>query len=233
MRGLTYNGKHNYKDFSLIMESKKIQPPAKKKIKQEVPFMNGTYDFSTVATNGEPIYGERQIEVMMVLPTRSKEKLHILYSQVLEWLVDTGRQQLIFDDICDYYFEAEVEGISNFEEIIRIGRLKIAFTAQPFKTGVNLEGTDIWDTFNFEVDISQDTEFNINGSKIVNIINVGRAISPIINVSSNMSITYNNKSYSLAKGDNKLYGLKLQSGDNSIVVNGTGDIKFIFRKEVL
>lgn len=231
--GFTYNSKHSYNDIGLIMDSKQISPPGKIKIKDTVPFMSGTYDFSTIGTNGEPVYGEREIKVILGLPTRSKEKLHVFYSQILEWLQDTGRQQLIFDDICDYYFMAEVESASSFEEMLKFGKLTVNFTCQPFKIGVNLEGSDIWDTFNFEVDVAQDTEFDITGSKTVNIINVGRLVCPTINTNASMSITFHSNTYNLAIGDNKFYDLKLQPGDNNMTVNGTGHIKFIFRKQVL
>lgn len=233
MRGFKFNRNHSYNDYKLLLEKKTIFPPGKKKIKLDVPYMNGTYDFSTVATNGEVVFEERKIEVLLGIAARSKEHLHVLYSNILEWLTDTGRQQLIFDDILDYYFIAEVEGVTDFEEVIKFGKLKVTLTAQPFKVGVNLEGADIWDTFNFEEDVAQETEFDVEESKIVSIINVGRPVIPTINVSSAMAITLNNKSYNLSIGDNKIYGLKLQTGENAITINGTGHIRFIFRKEML
>lgn len=233
MIGFTFNDKHNYKDYGLILESKQILPPAKQKIKQTVPFMNGTYDFSTIGTNGEPVYGEREVTITLGLPTRSKENLHVLYSKILQWLQDTGQQKLIFDDICDYYFLAEVEDFSEFEELIRFGKLRVTFVCHPFKSGINLEGSDIWDTFNFEVDVAQDTEFDVTGSTTVNIINVGRIITPTLNVNTSMSLIFNSKTYNLTIGDNKFYDFKLANGDNSITINGTGHIKFLFRKQVI
>lgn len=233
MRGFTFNDKHNYKDYVLIMESKQILPPEKQKIKINVPFMSGTYDFSFIGSGGEPIFGERQIKVVLGLATSSKEKLHVLYSQILEWLQNTGRQKLIFDDICDYYFEAEVENPPSFEEMAKFGKVVVTFIAQPFKIGIDYEGEKLWDTFNFETDVLQDTGFDVAGNKTVNIINVGKNVCPIINASSNMSIVLNNKTYNLNAGDNKFYDLKLLSGENNIIINGTGHIKFVFRKEVI
>ncbi|MBE6067771.1 MAG: phage tail protein [Clostridium lundense] len=233
MRGFKFNDKHSYNDHRLLLEKKTILPPGKKKIKLDVPYMNGTYDFSTVATNGETVFEERKIEVLVGFVARSKEQLYVLYSSILEWLTDTGRQKLIFDDICDYYFMAEIEGVTDFEEVISLGKLKVTFTAQPFKVGVNLEGSDIWDTFNFEEDVVQDTEFDVEGTKSVTIINVGRPVTPVINTSSPMTIAINNKNYNLNAGDNKIYGLKLHPGENVINISGTGHIKFIFRKERL
>lgn len=232
-RGFKFNSKHSYSDFKMILEKRTIYPPNKKKIKEDVPFMNGIYDFSTVGTNGEIVYGERQIFVSLGFMTRSKELLAILFSSIFTWLMDSGKQQLIFDDIADYYFLAEVEEISNLDEFVRTGKLEIKFIAEPFKYGVNLEGSDIWDTFNFETDVLQDTEFDVVDTKTVNIINVGRSVIPTINVDATMSVILNSKTYNLSIGDNKLYDFMLWNGDNSIIINGTGHIKFIFRKQTL
>ena len=35
--GFIFNGKHSYKDFNVWLQEKKIQPPAKVKIKETVP----------------------------------------------------------------------------------------------------------------------------------------------------------------------------------------------------
>ena len=55
LRGVTFNGKHN-NELCIVMHSKSIQSPPKKKIKETVPFMNGSYDFSTVGSNGEIMF---------------------------------------------------------------------------------------------------------------------------------------------------------------------------------
>ena len=225
-----FNGKNSYDDFELIMESKVILPPSKKKIKGEVPFANSSYDFSTIGSNGEITYNDRNITVIFILPTISKLRLHILYSKVLEWLQDVPQSKLIFGDMKDYYFLAEVESASSFEEIAICGKLTVTFVAEPFKVGVNLEGNTLWDTFNFNTDVMQDTSYDVVGNKSINIINVGRLVTPTINCTAAMSITLNSKTYNLAIGDNTIYGLKLLKGDNNITVVGNGKIKFIFRK---
>jgi phage-related protein len=195
--------------------------------------MNGSYDFSTVGSNGEISYNEREITITLGLPTDSKERLQTAYSKALEWLQDVGKSQLIFDDSKDYYYLAEVEDASSFEQVMSYGKLTVKFVADPFKIGVNLEGSDVWDTFNFDEDVAQNVEFDVTGNATVNIINVGRLVSPTINASTSMTITVGGKTYNVVSGDNKLYGLKLQPGDNTITITGTGHIKFIFRKEVL
>ena len=230
LRGFTFNGKHNT-EMNAVMHSKSIQPPPKKKIKESVPFMHGSYDFSTVGSNGEIVYSEREITIILGLPSNTKEKLQTLYSSVLEWLEDTPRQELRFDVIKDYYYLAEVEEVSSFAELMSFGTLTVKFTAYPFKLSIDYVGDDIWDTFNFEEDIVQSNEFDVVGTKNITLYNPGRLITPIINCSSAMTLIKGSKSYNLLVGNNRPYSFKLDSLYNNITINGTGRIHFMFRKE--
>lgn len=232
LRGFKFNEKHN-SDMNVVLHSKTIQSPSKKKIKSSVPFMNGSYDFSTVATNGDIAYNEREINIVLGLPTNSKESLQTLYSTTLEWIIDVGRSQLIFDDIPDYYFIAEVENSTTLQQVMEFGLVSITFVAQPIKTSIDYAGNETWDIFNFELDYMQDTEFDVVGSKTVSIYNCGRSICPLVNCSTSMSVTKNGYTANFVTGDNKDWSFKLQNGMNNISINGTGHIKFIFKKEML
>lgn len=230
LRGVTFNGKHN-NDIGIVMQNKSIQSPPKKKIKETVPFMNGSYDFSTIGSNGEITYSEREITIVFGLPAETKERLQVLYSKTLEWLVDVGKQKLIFDVIKDYYFMAEVEETTSFEETMEFGKLEVKFLVDPFKFSIEYVGSDIWDTFNFEEDYAQDSGYDIVGSKTITLYNPGRTVRPVINCNTPMTIIQNGKSYNLSVGDNKLYGFYLTTLNNTLTINGTGRINFIFRKE--
>lgn len=230
LRGCTFNNKHN-NDVGLVMHSKSIESPPKKKIKESVPFMNGSYDFSTIGSNGEIVYSERKITIVFGLPAETKERLQVLYSNALEWLLDVGKQKLIFDVIKDYYFMAEVEDTTSLEELMEFGTLTVTFVADPFKFSIDYIGTNIWDTFNFEEDYLQDSYYDIITSKTIIINNPGRTVRPIINCSAPMTLIQNGKTFNLTVGDNKLYGFYLSHLANSLIINGTGRITFIFRKE--
>ena len=232
LRGFTFNGIHN-SDMNVVMHSKIIKSSSKKKIKDSVPFMNDSYDFSTVATNGEIVYNEREITITLGLPANSKEGLQTLYSIIIEWLVDVGRCNLVFDDRPDYYYLAEVENSTTLDQVMEFGKLTVTFVAYPFITSVDYAGSEKWDTFNFELEYMQDVEFDIVGSRTVSIYNSGRSICPLVNCSANMTISNNGYSSNLVVGDNKDWEFKLQKGINNILITGAGHIKFIFKKERL
>lgn len=232
LRGVTFNNKHN-NDIGVVMQSKSIQSPPKKKVKDSVPFMNGSYDFSTIGSNGEIVYSERDITITFGLPSETKEQLQVMYSKVMEWLVDVGKQKIIFDVMKDYYYMGEVETSTSFEETMEFGKLEVKFVIDPFKYSVDYVGADIWDTFNFEEDYMQDSGYDIAGSKTITLYNPGRTVRPVINCSAPMTLIQNGKSYSLTVGDNKLYGFYLTNLANTLTINGNGRINFVFRKESL
>ena len=230
INGINFNGKHSFEDFNLIMNSKTISTPSKKKIKIDVPFMNGNYDFSTIGSNGEITYNQRTIEVHFTLLSTSKIKLHVELTKVVEWLQSVPQDELIFDDIKDYYFLAEVENEIAIEEKNNDAEITITFIANPFKTGVDYALNSLWDTFNFEEDYLQDADYDIVGTKTITIYNPGRLITPTINCNATMTLTYNSVVYNLIIGDNKPYGLRLANGANDIIIIGTGHIKILFKK---
>lgn len=232
LRGFSFNNKHNH-DMKVIMHNKSIQHPAKKKIKESVPFMNGSYDFSTVGSNGEITYDTRTITIVIGIPMSTKDNLQTAYSKILMWLVDVGKSRLIFDDSKDYFYLAEVESVSTFEEVQSFGKLTATFVADPFKTSINNVGDDIWDTFNFEEDVVQNLDIDVVGSEFISVYNAGRSILPNIVVSADMTLNLNDINYNLVTGDNMFYNLKLLNGENAIVINGTGNIKIIFKKKAL
>lgn len=237
--GITFNGKHSFNDFGLYIEKKTINPPAKTKILETVPYMNSKYDFSTVGSGGEQVFDTRTITVKLALVRSNMAQLHTVYSQALEWLMDCGQSKLIFDFMPDYYFLAEVQEAPKLDDFMDNGDLEINFVCEPFKYGVDFEGDDnwLWDDFNFETDIVQEVTYNINVVGEFGITNTGRPVCPIINSSSTDPLTIKfentNKNYTLKQGDNKFYDLKLQTGYNSFGALGVGTVKFIFRKETL
>lgn len=234
INNIIFNGKNSYKDFELILEKKTIVTPSKKKIKVDVPFMNGSYDFSTIGSNGEIIYNQREISVSFLMKVDNVVDAHARYSFVMQWLEDIKQNRLIFSDIADYYFMAEVEEGVNFEQISNhLTRLQVKFVADPFKISVNYVGSDIWDTFNFLEDITQFTDYDVAGTKTVKIYNAGRKTSIEIVASSNFKLTYDSIIYNVVKGANNLQNLKLKNGYNDIIIEGTGNIKFNFRKETI
>lgn len=230
MNGITFNSKHSYNDFHLILNSRTITTPQKKKIKLDIPGMNSVYDFSTIASNGELIFTQRAIECVFTLLANSKSELQAQASRVAEWLQDAPQSQLVFDNISYFYFMAEVEGNIEINEEHNIAEITVQFIAEPFKTSFDDVGNVIWDTFNFNEDVMLYYGYDVVTTQTVNIYNTGRLIMPTINCNAVMSVVFMGKTYPLVIGDNFPYGLKLLNGDNTLVINGTGHVSVLFKK---
>lgn len=231
---VTFNDISN-KDIGLTIVNFSIQPPSKTKVKETVPFMNGEYDFSTIGSCGDIVYGTRNIKVKFNLVGRTKAELYTQYTEALRWLEDTSKGNLNFDFMPEFYFQGEVENVPSFEEaIVKFATLEVEFICDPFKISTSYMGDDIWDTFNFLTDYTQYTnEFIISGSTTVTMYNNGRNITPNINVDSAMTVTFNGQTYNLNIGDNTLWGLKLKNGKNDLIFSGNGKAKILFRWEAL
>ena len=229
--GIRKNNKHSFDDFGLTIKSKKIGNPKKNKIKEEIPFMNGSYDFSLLY--GDQTYSERKLEYTFNLNEKNKIEMNVKKIQVLEWLNDGGKQPLYDDTIPGFYFLAEVED-DDFSEDGKNGELTVTFNAYPYKIASRNEGNDIWDDFNFELDYMQETKFDVSGSKFVNIINPSsKNINPIVICSSEFNVIKDSTTYKFNGGTTKDWIFTLDKGENNLILNGNGSIEFVFRKEVL
>jgi predicted phage tail component-like protein len=231
---IEFNGRKSYDDFGLILNYFKPQPPAPNIVKIEVPFMNGSYDFSTIGSFGEMTYQNRKLECSFQFKSVYREEAFVRFSEILKWLMEPNKQKLIYSNDFTFYYMAGVEDAPDFDDTFRFGTLKIDFIAYPFKYSIDEFGDDIWDDFCFLTDYTVYTNtFDINGDTPVVIYNNGRNITPVINCSTVMTVTFNNKTYSLVAGDNNVYGLRLKNGENDLAITGNGTIQVKFRPEKL
>ena len=233
MYGITYNNKHSFNDLGLtVLNTKVIKVPSKIRITETIPFMNGSYDFSNLY--GSNCYTERQLEYEFLIKASDNTGLELKRMKVENWLLSSnGKIPLIDDNVPGYYYKAECIS-TDFEDLNNIGKLKAIFTAYPLKIGEAYEGNNLWDSFNFELDVLQDTKFTVNNNSIVSIYNTSIVdIEPIVIASSQFEIVKDNITYSFKAGESKDYRFKLKPGANNLTLKGNGTIEFRFRKEVL
>jgi phage-related protein len=236
MYGITFLGKHSFKDMGFTISEKEIGFPNKEKIKIKVPFSNVEYDFSELY--GSQTYTTRALTYTFNVLDRNgnnKEKMNSLKTVLVNWLMNSrGKQKLYDDAIPGYYFLAEVENEASFQENWDTGTLTVEFTAYPFMISELPEGHDIWDSFNFVLDVSQVVDFNVNGSLDITLINPGTPnVTPEINTSSSMKIIKGAIEYTIQAGKTKDQDFILESGENRLKIIGNGTISFTFYKELI
>ncbi|HFK1791381.1 TPA: phage tail protein [Bacillus pacificus] len=238
MYGINFNGKHSYNEMGYTMpaDGRDIGFPSKEKIVVKVPFSNVEYDFSELY--GSQTYGSRPLKYTFNVLKRGNwtpQALHVEKTKLINWLMNSnGRKKLYDDDIPGYYFLAEVESEASFEDDFETGTLTVTFRAYPFMIAELYEGNDIWDTFNFDLDVAQTTDFTVNGTLQVMLLNVGASdVVPEIITPKQMKIIKNGITYTVPPGITKDKGFVLKSGENPLKVTGNGTISFRFHKELI
>lgn len=229
--GIVKDNKHSFNDFGLWIVDKQINPPSKKRITASIPYMNGVYDFSGLY--GETTYEERSLKYVFEIVEDTKEMLNIKKIEAINWLIPGEKFYLYDDAFPGFKFYAECIDSSFSEEGIK-GKLTVTFTAYPFKISTLQDGHDIWDEFNFNLDVIQETKFEIENIKKIQLYNSSSiGINPIIICSSNMEIVKGNTTYKFNAGETKSWSFKLNKGLNDLIIKGTGTIEFKWYKEVL
>ena len=233
MYDIVFNGKHSFNDMRLKrINATEHKAPTKNKIQQTIPFMNGSYDFSNLY--GSATYSDREFTYSFLVEIENEALMNYRKIEIENWLLGANKKTILIDeDLKGYYYLAECIDI-DFDNYYSFGLIDVTFTAYPFKIGEAYEGNNLWDSFNFESDVLQDTKFTVNGSSNVNIYNSSAIdIEPTIIASSNFEIIKDNKKYVIESGESKDYRFKFKKGNNNITLKGNGTIEFRFRKEVL
>lgn len=231
--GIRFNGHHSSEFGLRILQGKQIGFPTKIKSLVSIPHSSNEYDFSSVV--GVQAYSDRTVSIPFHIKKMDKESLYNEWTKIVNWLMGTDSKTPLYDDLMDeYYYMAEVREAPEFNELLTRGTLTVNFTCYPFRISKLREGNDIWDTFNFELDVAQPTSFNISGSETVKLINNGtNGIYPSIEADSTFTITVNGNVYEFGNGSTEAKTLILKPGNNQIEIEGNGNIAFEFYKEVI
>jgi len=230
--GFTFAGKSTMESGYRLV-GREAPSPSEKVIVESVPFMHGVYDFSSIL--GERVFENRNITYQLLLPKRSYPSRKIAEIKIKQWLMTAGIQPLYDTHDIGYYWlgkftEVTVEDSHTDNALV----VSATFDCYPFMVAEQAEGNDIWDTFNFELDVAQTVSYEVNGSKEITLYNVGsRGSVPQITASSAMSLEKNGVIFNVPSGTTKDELFRLEVGENPIKITGAGTIKFEFYKEVM
>ncbi len=235
-KGITFNGLHSYKDLGLLIEEKEIGNPEKEKALVKVPFSNLEYDFSE-------LYGDQNMSTRTLSYTfnvydtkhETADRMIRLKTQALNHLMNANKMiELYDDDYPNWHFLAEVRNAPSFSEIRNLGELTIEFEAYKYMIDNEPEGTDIWDRFDFDFDMAQVTELEVDGpQELVILSNSAGAVNPSIRCDSNMTIEHEGTVYQFKAGTTKELEFRLTKEFNEMRISGHGKLEFIWHKEMI
>lgn len=212
MKGIIFGNKHSFNDFGLILTDKSIGFPSVKTETVDIIGRDGSLDLTDLM--GRVRYGNRPLSFTFKMFGNSSEFLNIL-SDVTNYLHGQKMKIIDDDDPTHYYFGRC--SVNSFKTSKITMTLVIDCDCEPFK----LDKSETTTTKT----ITESGTMNVTNSKMI--------ATPTINVSANMTMTFNNKDYPLVSGDNIIHEVQLQEGSNSMKFTGNGKIIVKFRKGTL
>lgn len=198
----------------------------------EVPGSNKKIDASQ-AISGRPTYTSREIKVD--LAGNKTKTAWPAFISVIRNAIEGKVCRVIFSDDSNYFWKGRIQ-ISSVVNELSIGRFTLSIPeCEPYKYDILQSDEDawIWDTFNFETGVIDDTkEITVNGSKTVTYPKGHMLTVPniLVSNSSNLKVKYKDYTINLYNGTNKDPRILL-NGDEviSLKFTGQGKVSVIYR----
>lgn len=127
--GIRVGGKHSYKDFGLVINSREIGYPEKRSIRKTVPYMNGFYDFTKLY--GDPAWGERVISYTFDVIGFTVAEMEVERQKVINWLCNVHDEDIFDDALPNYHFHGSFDKVSSSEEGEQ-ATITFSFVCYPF-----------------------------------------------------------------------------------------------------
>lgn len=200
--GVTFNGKHSFNDFGLVMLSKNRPVlPEPKIVVDEIAGQDGEYDYSDCNPDGRTRYKSRTHEIEFSLKERDPALVRIKAHEIANWLA-CGEQQLVYDDETAVFYLARVVNKLDLEnQIVSVKRFTVQWKCRPYGFSVvdstqQIQfGQGLMLGYGYKLDMVP-LVFTVNGNKSLNIYNPGRYVKPLIRITgafTNISFAVNGK----------------------------------------
>lgn len=223
----TIGYKNTWDDWHIVPTSRPLVPPPGVHTSYvDIPGGDGALDL-TEALTGRPTYQNRSGSWEFIV-MNGYQQWHVLYSDVMNYL--HGKHfRAILDDDPNYYYEGRFS-VVGWQSPKDWSRITIGFNVYPYKISFLRSDEDwLWDPFSFEEGIIRNYKnLPVSGSTEITVINDVMEVVPEIITSSAMNVVYEGNSYSLTSGSNIIKELKLRSGTNTFIFNGSGTVTIRF-----
>ena len=202
-----------YNDWNIVLTKSEISFPEVKTSIVDIKGADGVLDLSEVL-NGDVKYKNRNVKLTFeLLDDTDYEEFISKLGAYLHGKVITF--QFTTDSL---YFYTGRASISEWECVKRKGEVVIEIDCEPYKYRVN-------ETI-INVDVrNEETPVILNNER--------QRVYPTLSVQGDVIMIWNNTVYELSDGIYKLLTFYLVEGDNKIILNGNGSVKFIYRMGAL
>ncbi len=207
------NDKSAYDDWNIVLTGADVPLPVPKTATVNIMGADGIIDLSEVLT-GDVTYNNRVITLNFDM--MDDTEYHKLITDIANYL--HGKNVTVrFNNDEEFYYIGRAS-INKWECVKRIGKIVIHVDCDPYKYRVN--ETVVRVKLNNEV-------------KGVTLLNLRKRVSPTLDVSGNVKMTFNGVEYTLTTGKQQLLNFVLTEDKNYVSFSGTGTVTITYRQGAL
>lgn len=171
IEGVQFN-QFNSLNQNLILVRRDAPTPEEKKIVEDIPYSQGEIDFSMLL--GERVFRNRPLTYEFISKKMSYGQRKVLENRIkrLNMMGDIGEIYDTHD--AGYYWRGKCEYIEVIDDA-EFNRLSviIEFNVYPFLIDTKHYFDDVWDDFDFDVDVANWTKYEVDGVRTITLYNSG------------------------------------------------------------
>lgn len=228
--GVQIGQRHSVDDWGLQCIDVEIGTPAAKIKQISVVGRNGLLDLTESLTGSDtPKFENRPIRLTFVLIDKSMSRWATMDS-IIKNYCHGKTMDIILDSDLGYRWRGRCSVTTTKEDAV-YSKFTVEVDAEPFKYDVNgSDGNWLWDSFNFETGVIREYyNLEVSGSKTVTVIGSPIESVPTITVSADMTVRFNNVTYNLKTGSNKISDIVIVEGENKLTFSGTGVVTIEYK----
>jgi hypothetical protein len=194
-----------------------LSAPEQKTNYLEKPGGDGSWDLSTVLSNGIPRYKNRTLTVKLECSKWDRTEREKVINELVNTL-DGLEWEIVLPDRPDHYIKGRIRAAVDYSDLAHAA-VTITGTCEPWlysrrEAVVELTGT--------------------GGNYTATIRNAGRrAVVPMLTISGNLTLEYNGAAVVLRSGSCQWANLLLTPGHHTLEYSGTGTLTITYREAVL
>lgn len=227
-------GQYNTKDFGLYLETREAESPAEDEQVETIPYRQGQEDFGFLT--GERIFKQRTLKYTFVYPNSDYTLRKRVENDLKRDFMPLFNEKLIDSHDIGFYWTGKCSSIKATDDSTK-GLLKVEFdfSVYPFAfKDTGSKESDVWDGFDFDLDVLQPSVYKVNGYAEVTLHNNGtNSITPLIYCTENIQIYVGGQQYLFNPQKTEDYWLKLPVGDTKATIYANSAVQIILRQEVL
>lgn len=232
--GIVY-GNFNSTDEGMYLITRDAPSPSEKAITEQVPYMQGTLDFSML-DNQERFFENRTITFTFSIFNQDYSQRSRVENELKRRIMPLGVQKIYDTHLPSFYhWVGKADSVSVDDDAgKRTLTATITFNCYPFAIGDIPEDWDLWPFFYFPHDALRETNFKVDGETSIFLINLGDStVSPIITVTGTVTVTSGNMPQKFTAGKYEDTKITLRPGENYFDLSGKGTIEFSYYREVM